>query len=267
MRTKRLGAHGPEISVVGYGAWEAGGDVWGSPAEQEDIVAAMHAAIDAGMNWIDTAEAYGDGRSEELVGKVLRDRRGEAMVLTKVAPFASGAKAEDVRRAIVGSLARLDVDVIDLYQVHWPSHDVPVEETWGGMAELVDEGLARFIGVSNFDRELVERCVRSATSIPSRTTIRCYMPTTGRASFRGSQSAGSAISPTGRSPSGCWAGASRGTRPSMTTIGGAADDGGLNTTTSCSLPVDSNTTSIESSDSGPSPTDSAFPSRRSRSRR
>jgi aryl-alcohol dehydrogenase-like predicted oxidoreductase len=160
MRTKRLGAHGPEISVVGYGAWEAGGDVWGSPVEQEDIVAAMHAAIDAGMNWIDTAEAYGDGRSEELVGKVLRDRRGEVMVLTKVAPFASGARAEDVRRAIVGSLARLDVEVIDLYQVHWPSHDVPVEETWGAMAELVDEGLARFIGVSNFDRDLVERCVR-----------------------------------------------------------------------------------------------------------
>lgn len=160
MRTKRLGAHGPEISVVGYGAWEAGGDVWGSPVEQEDIVAAMHAAIDAGMNWIDTAEAYGDGRSEELVGKVLRDRRDEVMVFTKVAPFASGARAEDVRRAIVGSLARLDVEVIDLYQVHWPSRDVPVAETWGAMAELVDEGLARFIGVSNFDRELVERCVR-----------------------------------------------------------------------------------------------------------
>jgi aryl-alcohol dehydrogenase-like predicted oxidoreductase len=158
MRT--LGSRGPEISVVGYGAWEAGGEMWGSPVEQEHILAAMHAAVDAGTNWIDTAEAYGDGRSEELVGKVLRERRGEVMVFTKVAHFASGVRPTDVRRAVVASLARLDVDAIDLYQVHWPAEDVcPIEETWGAMAELVDQGLVRFIGVSNFDRPLIERCL------------------------------------------------------------------------------------------------------------
>jgi aryl-alcohol dehydrogenase-like predicted oxidoreductase len=160
MRTRTLGSRGPEISVIGYGAWEAGGEMWGSPIEQDHVVAAMHSAIDAGVNWIDTAEAYGDGRSEELVGKVLRERRSEVLVFTKVAHFASGARAGDVRRAVVGSLERLDVEAIDLYQVHWPAeHVCPIEETWGAMAELVDEGLVRHIGVSNFDRPLIERCL------------------------------------------------------------------------------------------------------------
>jgi aryl-alcohol dehydrogenase-like predicted oxidoreductase len=160
MRVKTLGSHGPEISVVGYGAWEAGGDMWGSPVEQDLTLRAMHSAIDAGVNWIDTAEAYGDGSSEELVGKVLRERRGEVLVFTKVAHFASGARAADVRKAAIGSLSRLDVDVIDLYQIHWPAeHVCPVEETWGAMVDLMDEGLVRFIGVSNFDRGLIERCL------------------------------------------------------------------------------------------------------------
>jgi hypothetical protein len=89
MRTRRLGAHGPEISILGFGAWEAGGDQWGHRPE-EDAIRAMHAAIDAGITWIDTAEVYGNGRSEELVGKVLRDRPGEVMVFTKVAPLRIG---------------------------------------------------------------------------------------------------------------------------------------------------------------------------------
>jgi aryl-alcohol dehydrogenase-like predicted oxidoreductase len=160
MRMQRLGAAGPDISAIGYGAWEAGGEMWGSTVEQEQVLGAMHAAVDAGITWIDTAEAYGDGRSEELVGKVARERRDEVLVFTKVAHFASGARRQDVRRAAHASLERLGVDEIDLYQVHWPAERVcPIEETWGAMAELVDEGLVRHLGVSNFDRPLIERCL------------------------------------------------------------------------------------------------------------
>lgn len=158
MEMRPLGATGIEISVVGYGAWEAGGSEWGERTEDDVIVDAMLAAADAGMNWIDTAEAYGDGHSEELVGRALR-ARPEMLVFSKVAPFATGTRPEQVKRAIRGSLKRLGVDHVDLYQVHWPDEEnVPVEDTWGAMAELVDEGLTRAIGVSNFDRGLVERC-------------------------------------------------------------------------------------------------------------
>lgn len=160
MERRRLGTQGPEISVIGYGAWGAGGDMWGEAVPAERVKAAMHAAIDGGVNWIDTAEAYGDGRSEVLVGEVIRDRRDDVMVFTKVAPFATGTRPDEIHKAIRGSLERLGLDVIDLFQVHWPDEErVPVEETWGAMAACVDEGLARWIGVSNFDRDLVERCV------------------------------------------------------------------------------------------------------------
>ena len=160
MQIRKLSSDGPEISAMGYGAWEAGGDMWGSAVEERVVLEAMHAAIDTGINWIDTAEAYGDGASERLVGRVAKDRPGEVLVFTKVAHFASGARPQDVRRAITGSLDRLGVDAVDLYQIHWPAERVvPVEETWGAMSELVDEGLVRHIGVSNFDRPLIERCL------------------------------------------------------------------------------------------------------------
>jgi aryl-alcohol dehydrogenase-like predicted oxidoreductase len=173
MQTRRLGAHGPEISVVGFGAWEAGGDQWGHKPD-EDALRAMHAAIDAGITWIDTAEVYGSGRSEELVGTVLRDRPGEVRVFSKVAHFGSGLRPDDIRRAIRGSLERLGTDRIDLYQIHWPAeHEVPVEDAWGTLAELVDEGLARYVGVSNFDRALVERClaIRHVDSVQNRLSL------------------------------------------------------------------------------------------------
>ena len=173
MQTRRLGAHGPEISVVGFGGWEAGGDEWGHRPD-EDAVRAMHAAIDAGITWIDTAEVYGNGRSEELVGRVLRDRPGEVMVFSKVAHFGSGLRPDDIRRAIRASLQRLGTERIDLYQIHWPAeHEVPVEEAWSTLAELADEGLARYLGVSNFDRSLVERClaIRHVDSVQNRLSL------------------------------------------------------------------------------------------------
>jgi aryl-alcohol dehydrogenase-like predicted oxidoreductase len=162
MRTRRLGSDGPEISVVGYGAWEAGGgSEWGAAKPDDRIVETINAALDAGITWIDTAEVYGAGRSEELVGRAIAGRRGDALVFTKVgpAPEGTGFRPEEVAKACRGSLDRLGVEHLDLYQLHWPdSTGVPVEDTWGAMVRLVDEGLVRHIGVSNFDRALIERC-------------------------------------------------------------------------------------------------------------
>lgn len=158
---------------MGFGAWEAGGDQWGRRPD-EDAVRAIHAAVDAGITWIDTAEVYGNGHSERLVGRVLRDRPGEVMAFTKVAPFGSGLRPDDIRRAIRDSLERLGMDRIDLYQIHWPAeHEIPVEDAWGTMAELAEEGLARYVGVSNFDRALVERClqIRQPDSVQNRLSL------------------------------------------------------------------------------------------------
>jgi aryl-alcohol dehydrogenase-like predicted oxidoreductase len=172
---RRLGRDGPEISVVGYGAWEAGGDMWGANESEEQVVRAIHAGLDAGMTWIDTAEVYGRGRSESIVGKAVADRRGEALVFTKVAPRPGGTgfRASQVAAAIRGSLARLGVDHVDLYQLHWPDRSVPLEETWAAMARLVEEGLARHIGLSNVGRTQVERClaVRHVDSVQNKLSL------------------------------------------------------------------------------------------------
>jgi aryl-alcohol dehydrogenase-like predicted oxidoreductase len=162
MRTRRLGAHGPEISVIGLGAWEAGGDAWGANPADDDVVRAFHGAFDAGITWVDTAEVYGSGESERLVGKAVAGRRDDIVVASKVAPSPEGTgfRPEQVRAACDASLGRLGIDALDVYQLHWPDETgVPVEETWGAMAELVDAGNTRAIGVSNFDQELLERCL------------------------------------------------------------------------------------------------------------
>lgn len=162
MEFRKLGREGPDISVVGFGAWEAGGDFWGPNPSDESVIAAVRAALDAGMNWIDTAEVYGRGRSEELVGGAVEGRRDQVLLFTKLAPRpdGSGFRPEQVREAIQRSLKRLQTDHVDLYQLHWPDRSVPVEDTWGAMDALVTDGLTRSIGVSNFDRTLVERCLR-----------------------------------------------------------------------------------------------------------
>lgn len=162
MRTHRLGSQGPEVSVVGYGAWEAGsGSEWGQAPPQGQIVEAIRSALDSGIDWIDTAEVYGDGRSEEAVALAISGRRDQVLLATKLAPEpdGSGFRPEQVRRGCIDSLRRLRTGHLDLYQLHWPDETgIPIEETWAAMAALVDEGLVRAIGVSNFDRELIERC-------------------------------------------------------------------------------------------------------------
>ena len=153
---------GPEISVIGYGAWEAGGTAWGPNESEQVVIDAIRAGLDAGIDWIDTAEVYGDGVSELLVGRAIAGRRDEVTVATKVAPRpeGSGFAPAQVRKACEGSLDRLATDRVDLYQLHWPDEDgTAVEDTWGAMAELQDVGLVRHIGVSNFDRGQIERCL------------------------------------------------------------------------------------------------------------
>ncbi len=162
MKTHRLGSAGPELSVVGFGAWEAGGGrEWGQSPPGEQVLEAIRVVPDTGIDWIDTAEVYGGGRSEELVGRAIVGRRDELFIATKVAPSpeGSGFRPQEIAAAVRGSLRRLGIDHVDLYQLHWPDETgIPVEDSWGAMASLVDEGLVRFVGVSNFDRQLIERC-------------------------------------------------------------------------------------------------------------
>ena len=162
MKARGLGSsETTAVSVVGFGAWEAGGDAWGPNESDERVIEAMRAGLDAGMSWIDTAEVYGNGVSERIVGKAVRGRRDQALVFTKVAPASEGTgfRPDQVRGAIRASLERLGLDHVDLYQLHWPDETgIPVEETWGAMVALREEGLARHVGVSNFDRTLIERC-------------------------------------------------------------------------------------------------------------
>lgn len=157
MERRRLGGTDIELSVIGLGTWVFGGR-WGG-TDDADSLAACHAAIDAGVNWIDTADIYGQGRAEKIVGQVLRDRPGEVIVATKggVAwEFSPGltiwreASGDYMRMSLERSLVALGVDCVDLYQVHWPVTGVPAADTMSAMADLKAQGKIRAIGVSNY---------------------------------------------------------------------------------------------------------------------
>ena len=119
MHTNKLGSKGPEMSVIGFGAWEAGGDAWGPNESDVAVIAAIQEAMDAGITWIDTAEVYGKGASETLVGRAVQGRRGEILIASKVAPAdaGSGFRPAEIRSACAASLGRLGIDKIDLYQL------------------------------------------------------------------------------------------------------------------------------------------------------
>jgi len=157
-----LGNTGLEISRVGFGAWALGGSNydWGWGAQDdEQSIAAIHHALDLGVNWIDTAAQYGFGHSEQVVGRAVQTYSGERpFVFTKGGQpegpnrtTLQSLRRDSLRREVEGSLSRLGVDAIDLYQIHWPIPDDEIEEGWTTLAELKDEGLVRHIGVSNFD--------------------------------------------------------------------------------------------------------------------
>ena len=135
-----------KVSAIALGCWPfAGGDVWGAQAEA-DSIAAVHAALDEGINFFDTAEGY--GRSEEVLGRGLKGRRTEAVIATKVS--AANLAANDLRQACERSLTALQTDYIDLYQIHWPNRDVPMAETVGALEMLQEQGKIRAYGVCNF---------------------------------------------------------------------------------------------------------------------
>ncbi len=172
MRTRRLGARGPEITVVGFGAWAIGGPWrfgWG-PQDDDESVAAIRHALDSGINWVDTAAAYGLGHSEQVVARALEGRAvgEEVYVFTKCglnwyeadedAPRRD-LRPESIRFECEQSLKRLGVERIDLYQFHWPDETgTAVEDSWATMLELIEEGKVRWGGVSNFGVDLLERC-------------------------------------------------------------------------------------------------------------
>jgi aryl-alcohol dehydrogenase-like predicted oxidoreductase len=156
---------------VGVGAWAIGGafgPVGLGGADDDESVAAVRRAIESGVNWIDTAPAYGLGHSEEIVARAVEPYRAgeEVFLFTKCAlawdgsGYRSDGRPGSIRRECELSLRRLGVERIDLLQIHWPDFvtGTPVEESWGTLAELVDEGKVRWIGASNFDVDLLERC-------------------------------------------------------------------------------------------------------------
>jgi len=170
MQTRTLGNSDLNITRVGYGAWAVGGSgwqfAWGSQND-EDSVAAIHRSLELGVNWIDTAAVYGLGHSEEVVARALKSWSGpRPYVFTKCAlrwdakgNIQKVLKADSIRREVEDSLRRLSLDVIDLYQIHWPPEpDSPeLEEGWSTMADLKREGKVRWVGVSNFNVAQLKR--------------------------------------------------------------------------------------------------------------
>jgi aryl-alcohol dehydrogenase-like predicted oxidoreductase len=164
--TVALGATGMEITRVGYGAWAIGGagwwHAWGDQDDEESI-AAIRRAVELGINWVDTAPIYGLGHSEEVVGRALQGLPERPYVFTKASLYendgavAHSLKRDSIWREVEASLTRLQLDAIDVYQIHWPDPDEDVEEGWATFAELKAEGLVRHIGVSNFSVEQMRR--------------------------------------------------------------------------------------------------------------
>jgi aryl-alcohol dehydrogenase-like predicted oxidoreductase len=174
MKTRILGNSDLEITRIGFGAWAIGGGDWqfgwGDQDDKESI-AAIHAALDSGINWIDTAAVYGLGRSEQVVARALNEWKGQrpyvftkcGMVWDESRKVDYSLHAQSVRRECENSLKRLNVDVIDLYQIHWPTDDLPeTEEGWTELSRLKTEGKIRWIGVSNFSREELDRVSKIA---------------------------------------------------------------------------------------------------------
>jgi aryl-alcohol dehydrogenase-like predicted oxidoreductase len=167
LRTSTLGSTGLEVTRIGFGAWAIGGGGWEfgwGPQQDDESIASIHRALEGGVNWIDTAAAYGFGRSEEVVGRALNGLRERPYVFTKSSLIDDGTrhvkhvlKRDSIMREAEGSLARLGVDAIDLYQIHWPIPDEDIEEGWAAMAELKERGLVRHIGVSNFSTAQMRR--------------------------------------------------------------------------------------------------------------
>jgi len=183
METKRLGNSDLFITPIGFGAWAVGGSgwefAWGSQ-DDSDSIAAIHEALDAGVNWIDTAAVYGLGHSEQVVARALQGMNNRPYVFTKCSmvwdehrEIGHSLKAESIRRECEVSLRRLRVETIDLYQIHWPDPDEDIEEGWATLAALQKEGKVRYLGVSNFNVAQMKRAqaIAPITSLQPRYSL------------------------------------------------------------------------------------------------
>jgi aryl-alcohol dehydrogenase-like predicted oxidoreductase len=168
MRKRRLGRTDLELTTIGLGTWAIGGAGWQyawGPQDDKDSVAAIQRALEAGINWIDTAAVYGLGHAEEVVGRAVKGRRTSVVLATKCSrvwepgnpTIGSRLKADSIRAEIEASLRRLQTDWIDLYQIHWPRPEEDIEEGWSEIVRAVKAGTIRHAGVSNFSREQIER--------------------------------------------------------------------------------------------------------------
>jgi len=172
LEKRQLGNSDMQITRLGIGAWAMGGGGWRfawGPQDDTQSIAAIHKALDAGINWIDTAAVYGLGHSEEIVAQALDGMSNKPYVFTKCErrwdtnrEIYKSLKRESIREECEASLRRLRVDAIDLYQIHWPEPDEDIEEGWDTLAKLKEEGKVRWIGVSNFNVEQMNRIARIA---------------------------------------------------------------------------------------------------------
>ena len=167
MERRRLGNSDLQITSLGVGAWAMGGSGWGfswGPQDDRDSITAIHKALESGINWIDTAAVYGLGHSEEVVARALEGNQNRPYIFTKCSrvwnkrgELSGSLKADSLRRECEASLRRLKVEVIDLYQIHWPQPEEDIEEGWATLAKLKDEGKLRYIGLSNFNVNQMKR--------------------------------------------------------------------------------------------------------------
>ena len=168
MKTRKLGYSELHLTTIGLGTWAMGGGDWKfgwGPEDDMASVKAIHAALDLGINWLDTAAIYGHGHAEEVVGRAIKGIRNEVVVATKCGRVWEGDSREigkslrpdSIKREVEASLKRLNIETIDLYQIHWPEPDEEIEEGWAAMAQLVKEGKVRYVGVSNFSLEQLKR--------------------------------------------------------------------------------------------------------------
>ena len=169
---RTLGNSDLELTPIGLGTWAIGGGDWSNawgPQDDADSIAAIHRAVDLGVNWIDTAAVYGLGHSEEMVGRAVKSLSRKPFIFTKCSlrwdadrSVYNSLKASSIAEEVEASLKRLQVDTIDLYQVHWPKPDDEVEEGWETLARLQEEGKVRWIGVSNFSIDQMKRAMKIA---------------------------------------------------------------------------------------------------------
>jgi aryl-alcohol dehydrogenase-like predicted oxidoreductase len=170
LEKRKLGNSDLELTRIGFGAWAIGGGDWAfgwGPQDDADSIEAIHRAIDLGINWIDTAAVYGLGHSEEVVGKAIKSASSKPYIFTKSSMVWNEQREitnsmKHIRREVEESLKRLQVEAIDLYQIHWPKPDEEIEEGWQAMADLKKEGKVRWIGVSNFSPSQMERAMKIA---------------------------------------------------------------------------------------------------------